>query len=165
MWHRRFPSSLTTSTLDLSCRIPIRTRYTRGTSYRRRDLPVSDDDPEPGLVRRSNRHRLAKILPLIVPALTFVLGIFAQQVLQDYLQRHDRISLTLLALLVATGLVGVLVGYQIWLHARDFASLDQAISVQSKQTAVTLQKLALSSGLFVDFVEDVAVGESYRRVA
>src|SRR5689334_2404096 len=128
-------------------------------------MPMSDDRPELNVVRRSNRHRVAKILALIVPILTFVLGVFAQQILQSYLGKHDQVRLTLLALLIAVGLVGILVGYQIWLHARDLASLDHAISAQFKQTAITLQKLALSSGLFVDFVEDGDVGESYRRAA
>lgn len=99
------------------------------------------------------------------PLATFVLGVVAQQLLQEWLDRSDAVLLALLVTTLVVGCTAVLIGVQSHSHAKELAALQDALTTQSQQTAATLGQLAVSSGLAVDYVDDAGVGASYRRAA
>ncbi|WP_436771668.1 hypothetical protein [Yinghuangia sp. YIM S09857] len=99
------------------------------------------------------------------PLATFVLGVIAQQLLQEWLDHSDTVLLALLVITLVSGCTAVLIGLQSRSHARELAALQDALTTQTQQNAATLGQLAISSGLAVDYVDDAGIGASYRRAA
>lgn len=102
---------------------------------------------------------------LAVPVATFVLGVLAQQLLQDYLASRDAVELGLLIVALCVAATVILIGLQTRAHARGIQGVHDAISIQSDQTAQALARLAVRSGLAVEYVDDAGVGSSYTRAA
>lgn len=100
-----------------------------------------------------------------IPLLTFILGILAQQLLQDYLSHHDILKLGMFFLAISVCAVGIVLGFTARSHSNELAALRRAAANEARHVAAALRRMDLSSGLLVDYVADVGVGASYSRAA
>ena len=91
---------------------------------------------------------------IVVPIATFVVGMFTQALLRQYLTTSDIVSMSLLVIMV-TLLALILIGLV------NVASVDRRLELVD----VRLADLAGRAGLRVEYVEDHNGGESYRRTA
>ena len=117
------------------------------------------------IVSRLKSAQVARFLRFTIPALTFVLGVVAQQKLQEYFQGPESGVLTTLVLVSVVGVLSVCIGVMSYSSSEDLHFVVSGLNEQSDRTQELLTTLRDSLGLSVTFLEDGASGASYRRAA
>lgn len=114
------------------------------------------------LHKKVRRHKPATV---VAPATTFLLGIIATHAFGNWLTLGKYADLGLFVLAAFVGVIVILVAAQLRWQSADHTSVMTAIEAQAQTTGEILDRLARSSSLAVDYIDDSGVGASYRRAA
>lgn len=108
-------------------------------------------------------EQAARVFKFAVPVTTFVLGILAQHLLEEYLSAGTVGQLPLVVLTFVAGLLVIAVGVQTHTSATDLRLLASSVNQRADDLTALLGSLRDATGLTAEYVEDGATGESYAR--
>ncbi|WP_330340390.1 hypothetical protein [Streptomyces sp. NBC_00557] len=102
---------------------------------------------------------------IFTPVVTFSLGVVAQQLLQEWLSHHNAITIGLFCVVIVGACTAVLLGLQVQKHSDGLDQVKEILQEYSNQVGTVLGRMAMTSGIAVEYVADAGVGASYRKAA